>query len=126
MMLTIGLPARGRRPWHNRSTEHEIPDARRYAKITRHGVAMVTKMPQSVAAQPGFIGQLPTVHGIVNQQIRNVPDDQAACRSAGNLDVPKAREKEKEARKTDDAYPNRVMAPLGLWEPERDHHQTMH
>ena len=46
---------------------------------------------------------LPTLRGIVNQKIRDVSDDEAACRLASNLDVPKEREKKKEARKADDA-----------------------
>ena len=68
---------------------------------------MMTKMPKPVAAQPRLLIKLPTMHGIVNQEIRNVSDNQAACRPAGNLDVAKEREKEKEGTKADGAYPNR-------------------
>ncbi len=98
-MLTIGVPARRRASWHNRGTEYEIPKARRYAKVARHRVAMVTKMAEPMVAQPGFRGKLPAVHGIVNQQRRNVPHDHTACRSAGNLDIPKARDKKKKEEK---------------------------
>jgi hypothetical protein len=56
-----------------------------------------------MTSQPRLLSKLPTVRGIVNQKIQNVSDDQAACRSASNLDVPKEREKEKEGRKADDA-----------------------
>jgi len=68
---------------------------------------MMTKMPKPVAAQPRLLIKLPTMHGIVNQEIRNVSGNQAACRPAGNLDVPKEREKEKERTKAGGAYPNR-------------------
>jgi len=73
---------------------------------------------ESMAAQPRLLSKLPTVRGIVNQKIRNVSDDQAACRSASNLDVPKEREKEKEGRKADDAYPNRRPNEV-TWTPAR-------
>jgi len=46
-------------------------------------------------AGPRLLSKLPTLRGIVNQKIRDLSDDQAACRSASNLDVPKEREKEK-------------------------------
>ena len=68
---------------------------------------MMTKMPEPVVAHPRPFAKLPTMHRIVNQKIRYVPDNQAACGSAGNLDIPKEREKRKEGRKADDAYPNR-------------------
>ena len=106
-MLTIGVPARRRASWRNRRTEYEIPNARRYAKVARHWVVMVTKMAEPMVAQPGFLGKLPAVHGIVNQQIQNVPHDYTACRSAGDLDIPKPRDKKKEEGKAGDAYPDR-------------------
>jgi hypothetical protein len=56
-----------------------------------------------MAGQLRLLSKLPTLRGIVNQKIRDLSDDQAACRSASNLDVPKEREKKKEARKADDA-----------------------
>jgi hypothetical protein len=46
-------------------------------------------------AGPRLLGKLPTLRGIVNQKMRDLSDDQAACRSASHLDVPKGREKEK-------------------------------
>ena len=93
------------RPWHNRSTEYEIPNARRYPKVTRHRVTMMTKMSEPMAAEPRLLIKLPTVHGIVHQKIRHVSDNQATCRPAGNLDIPTEREKDKEGRKADYAYP---------------------
>jgi hypothetical protein len=68
---------------------------------------MMTKIAEPVAAHPRPLAKFPTVHGIVNQKIRYISDNQAACGSAGNLDIPKEREKKKEARKADDAYPDR-------------------
>ena len=59
---------------------------------------MMTKMPEPVVAHPRPFAKLPTVHGIVNQKIRYVPDNQAACGSAGNLDIPKEREKRAPSR----------------------------
>jgi hypothetical protein len=50
-------------------------------------------------AGPRLLSKLPALRGIVNQKIRNLSDDQAACRSAGHLDVPKEREKEKKEEK---------------------------
>ena len=47
------------------------------------------------------------MHGIVHQEIRQIPDNQAACDSAGNLDIPEQRENSKDGRESDDAYPDR-------------------
>jgi hypothetical protein len=70
-------------------------------------MAVMTKMPESVVAQPRPFSKLPTVHGIVNQKIRYVPDHQAAGGSEGNFDIPEQRKKRKDESKADDAYPNR-------------------
>ena len=93
--------------WYNRSTKYEIPNARRHSKVTRHWVVMMTKMTEPMATHPRLLIKLPSVDGIVYQEVRNISDNQAACRSASNLDVPREREKEKEGRKADAAYPNR-------------------
>src|ERR1700758_4158705 len=136
LMLTIDFSARARPSCHNRSTEYEIPNARRPSKVTRHGVMMMTKMSEPMAAQPRLLIKLPMVHGIVHQKIRHVSDDQPACRSASNLDIPKEREKEKEGRKADYADPNwrsnvvtrtRMVHPMEL--PKNRHlvvDETMH
>jgi hypothetical protein len=88
-------------------TKCEIPKVGRDSKVTRHRMAMMTKMSEPEAAQPRPLAKLPTVHGIVNQEIRHISDNQAARGSAGNLDIPKERETKKQGRKADDAYPNR-------------------
>jgi hypothetical protein len=54
---------------------------------------MMTKMSQSITAEPRLLSKPPMVHGIVNQKIQNIPDDQAARRSASNLDIPNEPEK---------------------------------
>jgi hypothetical protein len=100
-MPTIGFSARARPSSLN--TKYEIPNACRYSKVTRQRVMMLTKMSESMAGQLRLLSKLPTLRGIVNQKIRDVSDDQAACRLASNLDVPKERDKKKEARKADDA-----------------------
>jgi hypothetical protein len=64
---------------------------------------MMTEMPEPVAAHQRPFAKLPTVHGIVNQEVRYISDNQSACRSEGNLDVPKQCEEGQEERKADDA-----------------------
>jgi len=106
-MLTIALPARARSSRPNRSSKYQIPNARRHSEVTRHRVTMMTKMSEPMAAQPRLLIKLPMMHGIVDHKIRNVSENHAARRSAGDLHVPKPREKEKKRRKNDDAHPNR-------------------
>jgi hypothetical protein len=77
-------------------------------------MTMMTKMPEPVAAHQRRFAKLPTVHGIVNQKIRYISDDQAACGSKGNLDVPKQCEEGQEKRKADDAYPHRRSIEI-IW-----------
>lgn len=106
IVLTRFLGPRG--PfWYNRSTKYDIPNTRRHSKVSRQWVTMMMKMSEPMAAHPRLLIKSPTVNGIVNQKIRHIPDNQAACRSASNLEVPKEREKEKDGRKAEDAYPNR-------------------
>jgi hypothetical protein len=106
-MLRTGSRLARAPPWPNSCTKYKIPKARRHSEVTRHRVTMMTEMSEPKAAQPRLLCKLPTVHGIVNQEIPNVSGNQAACGSACNLDVPNEREKEKEGRKDDDADPNR-------------------
>src|SRR5579871_5407431 len=103
----IAASARARPSRHDRGPEDDIPNAGRNAKIARHRVTMMTKMPQSMAAQPGFLRKLPAMHGIVNQEVPDISGDQAARRSQRNLEVPEARENEKEHNKAGDADPDR-------------------
>lgn len=67
----------------------------------------MTKVAEPEIAHPRLLIKLPTVHGIVDQEIRHISDNQAARRSSGNLDAPKEGEKEKEGTEADDADPNR-------------------
>jgi hypothetical protein len=91
----------------NYSAKCKIPKTRRYSKVTRYGIAMMTEMPEPVAAHPRPFAKVPTVHRIVNQKVRYVSDDQPACGSEGNFDVPKQCEEGQEERKAGDADPNR-------------------
>ena len=68
---------------------------------------MMTKMPEPVGAHPRPFAKLPTMHSVVNQKVRDIPDNQAARGSASNIDTPKGCEQRKEERKADDADPNR-------------------
>jgi hypothetical protein len=86
-LVMIGCSPCARASRHNRSSEYEIPNARRYAEVARHRVTMMAKMSQSMAAQARCLGKLPTMHGIVNQEIRNVSEDHAARCSAGQVTI---------------------------------------
>src|SRR3979490_306463 len=96
--------------WRNCSTKCEIPKIGRDSKVTRHRMAMMTQMSEPEAAHPRPLAKLPTVHGIVNQELRYISDNQAACCSAGNLDIPKQREKKRKEEKL--AMLTQIGAPM--------------
>src|ERR1700730_2292125 len=52
-----------------------------------------------MAEESRLLSKLPTVRGVVNQKIRDLSDDQTACRSASHLDVPREREKQRKEEK---------------------------
>ena len=96
-----------RRFWRDCCAKYVIPKVGRDSEIARHRMAMMTKMLEPEAAQPRPFAKLPTVHGIVNQEIRDISGNQAGCGSTGNLGIPKTRETKEEDRKAGDADPNR-------------------
>ena len=71
---------------------------------------MLTKMSEFMAGQSRLLSKLPTVRGVVNQKIRDLSDDQTACRSASHLDAPREREKQRKEEKLTIGY--QVGAPM--------------
>ncbi len=71
-------------------TATEFCVAEKFRDVPR--VAFTVNRSLQVCPINGHTRGSSAVRGIVNEKIRNVSDDQAACRSASNLDVAKERE----------------------------------